>query len=395
MIFLFGLLFCKKYFLDFVRFLREDDGKIMKSIDQASQRLNSNHPSHADVDASNLIDWSVILKIALECVQASESTKARSSGPTIELWQGVQFLFETAERNGHFFNKSIIDACMHEILTILHLDSGPGSGSSSAAEVVKDSYKIQGSIGSLSIILGLILAYPPYAEHIKQEHFHDIFKLFSNTLITLSRLSSKDLSSSQSTLLDLIKPHSHFPDSFLGLYQAPVAAVNVIVQMVVHYPYTAWSSSATSAAAVKKFLRKHVFPFYLSIFTLRIPDNLLTRLLAGLNGMMEQHVMTHLTLFREFSHKFIHSMIQPSAWPKSATIKNEAIRFINLVFRVAKQLPINNSLTIVEGEDEQQTKGKRSQRNATISSRLLLSIIVAYFLFRVGHRPSFVSSPLP
>ena len=148
----------------------------------------------------------------------------------------------------------------------------------------------------------------------------DLFALFADTLLTLSHLSPSDLQAPHATLLSLIKPHSRFPDAFIGLYLAPAAAVNLLVLMLQHYPYTAVGVGASHA---RVFLSSHVFPFFLSLFSLRLPDNLLTKLLGGLNSMLERHVAwSALELFREFNYKFLYAMMAPGAWPKSATVKN-------------------------------------------------------------------------
>ena len=338
--------------------LRDDGDTYIRAVDEGSRALSYGGGMGVHVGQDAQVDWATLLTLALTCVHSLESTKSRTPGPVIELWQCVQFLVETAERacerpggdngsGGHFLTRSIVDTCMSEIMSLLHLDAG-GGGAAPAGE--KDPIKIQGSIAALASILECLLAYAPYAATVKQEYYHDLFALFSNTLSTLAQLTTSDLYAPHATILSLIKPHSHFPDSFLGLYQTPAAAVGLLVQMVLQYPYTTAASTSPASHAVKKFLSQHVFPFYLSLFTLRVPDNLIARLLGGLNTMLEAHVMSHLSTFRDFSYKFIYAMIQPAAWPKSATIKNELIRFANIVIRVSMQLPTNHTLRIVEGQ---------------------------------------------
>lgn len=393
----------------------QSESKYVHALDDNSRQMAA---LSAD---STVVDWSTILLLALQTAQGDKS-KARTVGPTTEMWKDIHYLFDQSEKHGHFLSQQIIDTCMTEILTIFHLDSdsstvasGDASASSSSPND-KDPQRIQGSISSLAAILDKIFSYPAYAQEIKQEYFHgqskctnaqflhiqhisrstidsladclfcllcasDLFSLFANTLVTLSQLTNEQLAN-PATLLTSIKPYCKFPDSFLGLYKAPASAVNILVQIVLQYPYTASSTSAAVANS-KKFVATHVFPFYLSLFTLRLPDNLLTKLMSGLNTMLTRSVaMSSLHLFRDFSYKFVYAMVQPNAWPKSATIKNvmnianhapdmnclhdfdlistpwlfvcvadvqELIRFCNLVLRVSIQLPSNNALRIVEG----------------------------------------------
>lgn len=148
-----------------------------------------------------------------------------------------------------------------------------------------------------------------------------MFALFSDTLLTLSHLSPHELSLPAASLLPLIRPHSRFPDSFLGLYQAPAAAVNLLSLLLQQYPYSA--AGLAGAAHTRTFLSAHVCPLFLSLFALRLPDNLVTRLLAALNHCMERHVaVANLALFRDFTYKFMYLMMQPGAWPKSPTVKH-------------------------------------------------------------------------
>lgn len=392
----FTLLVEQKALKSLVDLLRDDGSKYLHALDETSRSLSRGGAASASA-ADTDVDWCTVLMLALTCVQAEKGTKARTPGPVIELWQLIQFLFESAERSGHFLSKPIIDACMQEVITILHLDAAASSGSSSAASAeAKDPLKIQGSIAALSSILDRIFSFAPYTADLPSEYFHDLFALFSNTLTTMSKLTTSELQMPNAAILALIKPHSHFPDSFLGLYQAPAAAVAILAHMMQQYPFTTASANSTASAAARKFLSAHVFPFFLSLFTLRIPDNLLTKLLSGLNSLLDNHVASHLALFRDFAYKFIYAMMQPGAWPKSTTVKQQLVRFVNIVMRLARQLPFNNTLRIVEGRFRRRDRVARGVNTCCGTLILICSVICPPFVsVRARHRPSSLSPPLP
>jgi hypothetical protein len=152
----------------------------------------------------------------------------------------------------------------------------------------------------------------------------DLFDLFTNVLVTLSHLNLSDLEKPAEKLLPLIKTRCQFPDSFLGLYRAPAAAVNMVCQLVLQYPYVAAGSPAQISQA-RTWLAAHLFPFYLSVFSLRVPDSLLHRLLAALNSVVERFAFSGSMLYqlREFHYKFVYAFMQPAVWnAKNTLVKN-------------------------------------------------------------------------
>src|SRR4051812_36779912 len=68
--------------------LRDDGEQYIRALDDASRSL-----SHASADSSQ-VDWATLITLALTCVHSLESSKSRTPGPLIELWQSVQYLFE-------------------------------------------------------------------------------------------------------------------------------------------------------------------------------------------------------------------------------------------------------------------------------------------------------------
>lgn len=157
-----------------VDLLRDDGAKYRSALDAAS--------ASAAYDPS-LIDWSALLVLVLNAATGGADgggKRARTAGPTAELWQQLHFLFEQSERSGRHLTRPLVDACVEEAMALLHSDhraggsggAGAGAGAASSASADRDPLRIQGAIASLAAILECVLGYAPYAQCIKQEHLH-------------------------------------------------------------------------------------------------------------------------------------------------------------------------------------------------------------------------------
>jgi hypothetical protein len=161
-----------------VSLVRDDAARVRAALDDAAAR---NDPA--------LVDWSVMLTLALQAVTGGEAggfaasgrgggasrSKARGAGPTADLWQQLQFLFEQSERSGRHLTVPLIESCMAEVRAMLHGDAAAAAGSGAAASssaAAADPVKIQAAIPALAAIMQIIFSYPPYAQCVKQEHMH-------------------------------------------------------------------------------------------------------------------------------------------------------------------------------------------------------------------------------
>ena len=157
-----------------VELIRDSGPHYRKALDEASA---------AEAFSHSALDWSGLLSLALGAVTeggggaagaagASSAAGRKAKAPaaaSAELWQHMQYLFEQSEQSGHFINQAIIDTCLGDLRSMLHLDGG-GAGGGAASD--KEPIKRRTAISALAAIMECILAYAPYAQAIKQEHFH-------------------------------------------------------------------------------------------------------------------------------------------------------------------------------------------------------------------------------
>jgi len=164
--------------------LQESDSAFLHTLD-ANSRLPAAAQSAAalSVNEPALLDWPSLLQLAVIAVAhekgsssskaKSESADSRAGSAIAESWSYLRWLFSSSERHGqHFLNKQVIEAMMEQIRRILkgEVATKKGGGVSSAAPV--SSTMIKSSIGALVAIMDLIFSYAPYAQLVKQDHYH-------------------------------------------------------------------------------------------------------------------------------------------------------------------------------------------------------------------------------